>query len=284
MTDNNAASSASSGNTTTNPTLVASTSPSSSRFAVRNVTDLVPYAHNSRTHGEAQIAQIAASIKEFGFTNPVLIDEHDTIIAGEGRVQAAKKLKMETVPCIVLIGLTEAQKAAYAIADNKIALNAGWDDETLLAELGRIAELDCELSLTGFSEVEIAALQEEVSVGSEELEVELFGPQSATDTPEPGAVELQPAVAAPTAGACAAPQGAIGQQPHLAQSQAQTAWQGMPECNQQDAEPFHTIKVHFDDQVAYDAFAKLIGRKLTDKTKSVWYPERAKAATEGVYA
>lgn len=284
MTDNNAASSAISGNTTANPPFVASTSPSSSGFAVRNVTDLVPYAHNSRTHGEAQIAQIAASIKEFGFTNPVLIDEHDTIIAGEGRVQAAKKLKMATVPCIVLIGLTEAQKAAYAIADNKIALNAGWDDAMLRAELGRIAELDCDLNLTGFSGVEIAALLEEVSAGSEELENELFGPQGAPSTPESSVVEPQPTAAASTAGTAAAPQGASGQQPHVTRPQAPSAWQGMPEFNQPDAGPFRTIKVHFNDQAAVDAFAKLIGQNLTEQTKWVWYPKAVKRETDAVYA
>lgn len=127
-----------------------------------SVGDLVPYERNSRTHSEAQIAQIAASIKEFGFTNPVLIDETNVIIAGEGRVRAAKKLALENVPCIVLTGLTEAQKAAYVIADNKIALNSGWDTDMLLEELDRIAsrglDMDIDLALTGFTEVEILKL------------------------------------------------------------------------------------------------------------------------------
>lgn len=256
--------------------------PTTSGLVTRHVSDLLPYERNSRKHSEAQIAQIAASIKEFGFTNPVLIDEPGTIIAGEGRVLAAKKLKMPTVPCIVLAGLTEAQKAAYVIADNKIALNAGWDDDMLLAELGRIAELDCEMSLTGFSEVEIAALLEEVSTGVEELEIELFGPQGAPSTPEPTVSQSQPAVASPKLGA-AAPEGPSSQQPNVTQPRAQSAWQGMPDFDQPDAGPFRTIRVHCTDQAAVDAFAKLIGQKLTEKTKWVWYPAVVNVATEVVY-
>ena len=96
-----------------------------------SVDDLIPYAKNSRTHSAEQVAQIAASIREFGFTNPVLIDSEGGIIAGHGRVQAARKLGMTEVPCIMLDNLTELQKQAYIIADNKLALNAGWDDELL---------------------------------------------------------------------------------------------------------------------------------------------------------
>lgn len=93
------------------------------------IEDLIPYARNSRTHSDEQVAQVAASIKEFGFTNPVLIDADDGIIAGHGRVLAARKLKMSEVPCIRLGHLTESQKKAYIIADNKLALNSGWDEE-----------------------------------------------------------------------------------------------------------------------------------------------------------
>lgn len=101
----------------------------------KKVNDLIPYINNSRTHSDEQVNQIVASINEFGFTNPLLIDEKDNIIAGHGRLLSSKKLKMEEVPCIVLSGLTEAQKKAYIIADNKMALNAGWDDELLKIEL-----------------------------------------------------------------------------------------------------------------------------------------------------
>jgi DNA modification methylase len=117
----------------------------------KKVQDLIPYINNSRTHSEEQINQICASINEFGFTNPLLIDEKNSIIAGHGRLMASKKLGMEEVPCIVLVGLTEAQKKAYIIADNKMALNAGWDEELLKIELENLKELDFDLDLTGFN-------------------------------------------------------------------------------------------------------------------------------------
>ena len=122
--------------------------------------DLLPYAMNSRTHSDDQVAQIAASIKEFGFTNPILIDDAAGIIAGHGRLMAAKKLKLSEVPTITLEGLTEAQKKAYVIADNKLALNAGWDTEALTAELRRLQELEFDLDLIGFDSDELAQLLE----------------------------------------------------------------------------------------------------------------------------
>jgi len=125
----------------------------------RSVGDLIPYALNSRTHSEAQVTQIAASIREFGFTNPLLVDEQGGIIAGHGRLMAAKKLGMTEVPTITLSGLTTAQKKAYVIADNKLALNAGWDNEMLRIELGELQGLDFDLDLTGFAAEEIKALQ-----------------------------------------------------------------------------------------------------------------------------
>lgn len=120
--------------------------------------ELIPFAKNSRTHDDAQVAQIAASIKEFGFTNPILIDEQNGIIAGHGRLLAARKLQLSEVPCIRLSHLTDAQKRAYVIADNKLALNAGWDDEMLALELGDLKDMEFDLSLTGFSTDEINAL------------------------------------------------------------------------------------------------------------------------------
>lgn len=119
---------------------------------------LIPYARNSRTHSEAQVAQIAASIREFGFTNPVLIDAEFGIIAGHGRVLAARKLGLAEVPCLLIDYMTEAQRRAYVIADNKLALNAGWDDELLALELGELGELGFDLSLTGFSKDELSDL------------------------------------------------------------------------------------------------------------------------------
>jgi len=126
---------------------------------------LLPYARNSRTHSEAQIQQIASSIKEFGFTNPILIDENNQIIAGHGRLAAAHLLKIKDVPCIRLSHLTEVQKKAYVIADNKLALNAGWDDDLLALELKDLESEDFDLSLTGFSEEELAKLLVEAVEG-----------------------------------------------------------------------------------------------------------------------
>jgi len=120
---------------------------------------LVPYARNARTHSDEQISQIAASIKEWGWTTPVLVDEQGGIIAGHGRTLAAQRLKMTEVPVMVAKGWSDAKKRAYVLADNKLALNAGWDNEMLRLELGAIGELEFDLDLTGFNAGEIAALQ-----------------------------------------------------------------------------------------------------------------------------
>ena len=133
------------------------------------VSDLIPYANNSRTHSDEQVLQIAASIKEFGFLNPIIIDGDNGIIAGHGRVMAAKKLGIDELPCIDARHLTEAQKKAYIIADNKLALNAGWDDEILRIEFDALKELDFDLELTGFSLDEIGELEiEEIAPEYEE--------------------------------------------------------------------------------------------------------------------
>ena len=123
-----------------------------------SVSDLIPYANNSRTHSDEQVLQIASSIKEFGFINPVIVDGENGIIAGHGRVMAAKKLGLMDVPCVDASHLSEAQKKAYIIADNKLALNAGWDDDILRIELDMLTELDFDLSLTGFSDEELQAI------------------------------------------------------------------------------------------------------------------------------
>jgi ParB-like chromosome segregation protein Spo0J len=120
--------------------------------------DLIPYINNSRTHSESQIKQIAASIREFGFTNPVLIDEAGTIIAGHGRVMAAQVLELDEVPTITLDGLSDAQRKAYVIADNKLALNAGWDTEILLAEIDALQDLNFDTQLLGFSADELSEM------------------------------------------------------------------------------------------------------------------------------
>jgi len=117
-----------------------------------NIGELIPYANNSRTHSDEQVIQIASSIKEFGFTNPILIDESGGVIAGHGRILAAKKLSFDELPCIVLDGLTEAQKKAYVIADNQLALNSGWDMEMLKVEIEGLKELDFDVELLGFDD------------------------------------------------------------------------------------------------------------------------------------
>jgi len=122
------------------------------------IADLIPYARNSRTHSDAQVAQIAASIKEFGWTNPVLIDADGGIIAGHGRVLAARKLGMTDVPCIRLTHLSDAQKRALIIADNRIAISGGWDEEMLRVELSDLGDADFDLSLLGFDDDELARL------------------------------------------------------------------------------------------------------------------------------
>ena len=113
---------------------------------------LTPYANNSRTHSDDQVAQVAASIQEFGFTNPVLIDEDGGIIAGHGRVLGAQLLGLKKVPTITLIGLSEAQKKAYVIADNQIALNAGWDEDMLRAEIEALKGLEFDTELLAFDD------------------------------------------------------------------------------------------------------------------------------------
>ena len=129
----------------------------------KNINDLIPYANNTRIHSEEQVNQIASSIKEFGFTNPVLIDEQSGIIAGHGRVMGGKKLKLDVVPTITLSGLTEAQKKAYIIADNKIALNSSWDEDLLQLELMQLDELNYNYSSLGFDfDIDIEQLEDEI--------------------------------------------------------------------------------------------------------------------------
>ena len=136
---------------------------------------LVPYNFNSRTHSDEQVAQIAGSIREFGFTNPVLIDAKGCIIAGHARFLAARTLGLAEVPCIRLENLNEAQKRAYVIADNKLAENAGWDTTLLRLELIDLRDEGFDLGLTGFSEDELADLLADVPGDSDEKdEAETF--------------------------------------------------------------------------------------------------------------
>src|SRR6202167_622393 len=117
---------------------------------------LIPWTKNPRTHSEAQVAQIAASITEFGFNNPILVDTHSGIIAGHGRLLAARKLGLTEVPVIVLDHLTEAQKRAYIIADNQLALNAGWDEDLLREQLAALQAEDFNIDLIGFEDRDLS--------------------------------------------------------------------------------------------------------------------------------
>ncbi|BEA61772.1 hypothetical protein VEE30_05140 [Escherichia coli] len=136
------------------------------KIVYRPLQELSPYAHNARTHSTEQVAQLVESIKQFGWTNPVLIDEKGEIIAGHGRVMAAEMLKMDSVPVIVLSGLTDEQKKAYRLADNRLPMNAGWDEDLLRMELSDLINADFDVSLTGFIPTEIDELLTDVLPGT----------------------------------------------------------------------------------------------------------------------
>ena len=154
------------------------------RVEYRKIETLIPFARNPRTHSEAQIAKLASSIVEFGWTQPILVDGANGIIAGHGRLAAARKLDLLEVPVIELGHLTPAQKRAYVIADNRLALDAGWDEELLSLELAELSEAGYDLTMTGFSNEEI----EELLVGAEQaLQDETQGESeddAADDVPE----------------------------------------------------------------------------------------------------
>lgn len=134
------------------------------KIETRPIDRLIPYARNARTHSDDQVAQIAASIAEFGFVNPVLIGADDVVIAGHGRLLAARRLGMSEVPVIALDHLNEAQRRALVIADNRIAENAGWDEQLLRAELATLREENFELDLLGFAEAELSSLLDAINV------------------------------------------------------------------------------------------------------------------------
>jgi DNA modification methylase len=146
-------------------------------YRLISTADLIPYARNSRTHSDAQIAKIASSIREFGFINPVVTDGKNGIVAGHGRVMAANKLGLKEIPCVEASHLTEAQKRAYVIADNRMALDAGWDADMLKVELGELQSLNFDLALTGFEVGEIDAFLADKTEG-------LTDPDAVPETPE----------------------------------------------------------------------------------------------------
>ena len=143
------------------------------QYYLADINDLIPYIRNARTHSESQIAQIAASIKEFGFLSPILIAEDNTILAGHGRLAAARKLGLKQVPCVKESHLTETQRRAYIIADNKLSLNAGWDDEMLAIELSELQGADFDLDLLGFDESELVNIfEDDKEVEDDDFDVE----------------------------------------------------------------------------------------------------------------
>jgi hypothetical protein len=203
----------------------------------RKLDELVPYARNARTHSDAQVAEIGASILEYGWTNPVLVDELGGMIAGHGRVLAArwllehhpkglakKGIVVDPLPTIELAGLSEAQKAAYVLADNKIALNAGWNTDMVAAELMRIQELGMPLPLTGFS----AAEAQNIISGW------VQGPSSPDD-----------------------------------------AWEGMPEFNP-EKRSYRSITVHLQDEAALRDFEERMGQMLPEGARYLWHPFKPK--------
>ncbi|EPR0420084.1 ParB/Srx family N-terminal domain-containing protein [Enterobacter hormaechei] len=125
------------------------------KIVYRPLKDLTPYTRNARTHDDRQVLQLVASIEEFGWTNPILIDEQGEIVAGHGRVLAAEQMGIASIPTITLSGLTDAQKAAYRIADNRLPLNAGWNGELLKLEIEALQDVEFDIGLLGFSELEL---------------------------------------------------------------------------------------------------------------------------------
>lgn len=156
------------------------------RIEVWPVGKLVPYDKNPRTHSTEQVNQIAASIAEFGFLNPILVDTAAGIIAGHGRLQAAKQLGLAQVPVVVLDHLTDAQKRAYVIADNKLALNAGWDEDLLRAEMEALAAEDFDLPVMGFSDEELAGILAEPTVADGKTDEDSVPEAPATPVSKPG--------------------------------------------------------------------------------------------------
>ncbi len=188
---------------------------------------LLPYKDNPRKHTDTQINQIAASIKEFGFVNPILADEKNMILAGHGRYLAAKTLSLSKVPVVVIKNLTEDQKTALVIADKKIAMNSTRDENLLWDQIRQLNEKGFDLNLLAFDEMEILPMTD---------------PNTVIDP--------------------------------LAE------WEDMPEYDQEDQMSYKSILVHFKNAKDYEDFQKFIGQDMTDKTKSIWFPEQKNMDTE----
>jgi hypothetical protein len=152
---------------------------STSRFEKVDINKLIPYVNNARTHSKEQVLQLRSSLREFGFVSPVIVDKDYNIIAGHGRILAAKAEGMTEVPCVFVEHLTEAQQKAYIIADNRLALNAGWDEELLALEFADLKEMGFDLGLTGFDMKEI----EKMFASDEEAEEDSFDVDAELDRP-----------------------------------------------------------------------------------------------------
>jgi len=158
-------------------------------FVMRKVDELIPYARNARTHSPEQISKLAGSIREFGFLNPVVISGDSGILAGHGRVLAAQKLGLDEVPCIMETHLTESQRRAYILADNRLALDAGWDEQMLAIELQELADMDVDLNLLGFDDDELAALR---GLGGDEPDAEATEDEAPAEIDEDAPTITQP--------------------------------------------------------------------------------------------
>jgi len=165
--------------TRTQPVYTSSAAPSTLAVENRPIADLIPYIRNARTHSPAQVSLIAGSIREFGFNNPILIDRDNGVISGHGRLLAAQQLKLSSVPTIELSHLTDAQKRAYVLADNKLAERAGWDAELLALEVGELSDLGIDLENLGFGSLELDTLMSNAAADDRE-----------EDTPEPPAIPV----------------------------------------------------------------------------------------------
>ena len=149
---------------------------------------LIPYINNARTHSPEQIKKLRASLREFGFVNPVIIDREYNVIAGHGRIMAAKEEGITEVPCVYVDHLTEAQRKAYILADNRMALDAGWDEEMLRVEIDALKEVDFDPMLAGFDEKELAALYADEGNGAEDDDFDLSAALEKASFVEPGDV------------------------------------------------------------------------------------------------
>ena len=192
-----------------------------------NKEQIKPFKDNPRLHSDLQIKQISNSIKEFGFVNPILIDEKNIILAGHGRYRASEMLNMDKIPTVQISNLTSKQKKALVIADNKITQNSEWSNDLLWQQVKELNNLGFNLDILGFDNSEMLPMLDDNAV---------------TDF--------------------------------------SSEWENMPEFTQEDAQAYRTIKVHFNTDRDVEVFSKLIGQKLTDKTKSIWHPQQEKNDTE----